>query len=153
MVRRLGVAQSLIHNPKILIVDEPTVGLDPEERIHFRQLMAKLGKERIIILSTHIVGDLGSGCHDLALIDRGRLEFRGALKKLIEKAKGFVFEMHLEGQGVKSLNSMRSYPRNRDWGEPSSGQYPGWARSLMAQSRLITPHLRRHISPLWPQTA
>jgi len=97
MVRRLGVAQSLIHNPKILIVDEPTVGLDPEERIHFRQLMAKLGKERIIILSTHIVGDLGSGCHDLALIDRGRLEFRGSPEKLIEKAKGFVFEMHLEG--------------------------------------------------------
>jgi ABC-type multidrug transport system ATPase subunit len=97
MVRRLGVAQALIHDPKILVVDEPTVGLDPEERIHFRQLMAKLGKERIIILSTHIVGDLGSGCHDLALIDRGRLEFRGSPEKLVEKAKGFVFEMHLEG--------------------------------------------------------
>ncbi len=97
MVRRLGVAQALIHDPKILIVDEPTVGLDPEERIHFRQLMAKLGKERIIILSTHIVGDLGAGCHDLALIDRGRMEFRGSPEKLVEKAKGFVFEMHLDG--------------------------------------------------------
>lgn len=97
MVRRLGVAQALIHDPKILIVDEPTVGLDPEERIHFRQLMAKLGKERIILLSTHIVGDLGSGCHDLALIDRGRMEFRGSPEKLVEKAKGFVFEMHLDG--------------------------------------------------------
>lgn len=97
MVRRLGVAQALIHDPKVLVVDEPTVGLDPEERIHFRQLMAKLGKERIIVLSTHIVGDLGSGCHDLALIDRGRLEFRGSPEKLIEHAKGFVFEMHLEG--------------------------------------------------------
>jgi ABC-2 type transport system ATP-binding protein len=97
MVRRLGVAQALIHEPKVLIVDEPTVGLDPEERIHFRQLMAKLGKERIIVLSTHIVGDLGSGCHDLALIDRGRMEFRGSPEKLIENAKGFVFEMHLEG--------------------------------------------------------
>lgn len=97
MVRRLGVAQALIHEPRVLIVDEPTVGLDPEERIHFRQLMAKLGKDRIIILSTHIVGDLGSGCHDLALIDRGRMEFRGSPEKLIEHAKGFVFEMYLEG--------------------------------------------------------
>jgi ABC-type multidrug transport system ATPase subunit len=97
MVRRLGVAQALIHDPKILVVDEPTVGLDPEERIHFRQLMAKLGKDRIIILSTHIVGDLGSGCHDLALIDRGRMEFRGSPEKLVAHAKGFVFEMHLDG--------------------------------------------------------
>ncbi|NLD35854.1 MAG: ATP-binding cassette domain-containing protein [Desulfatiglans sp.] len=97
MVRRLGVAQALIHDPKVLIVDEPTVGLDPEERIHFRQLMAKMGKERIIILSTHIVGDLGAGCHDLALIDRGRLKFRGSPEELIAHAKGAVFEMHLEG--------------------------------------------------------
>ena len=78
MVRRLGVAQALIHNPKILVVDEPTVGLDPEERLHFRQLMTKLGQDRIIVLSTHIVADLGSGCSDIALIDRGRVEFRGS---------------------------------------------------------------------------
>jgi ABC-type multidrug transport system ATPase subunit len=96
MVRRLGVAQALIHDPRVLVVDEPTVGLDPEERIHFRQLMARLGKERIIILSTHIVGDLGSGCHDLALIDHGRVEFRGSPEMLIQTAKGFVFEMPLE---------------------------------------------------------
>ena len=99
MVRRLGVAQALIHDPKVLIVDEPTVGLDPEERIHFRQLMAKLGRDRIIVLSTHIVGDLGAGCHDLALIDRGKVEFRGGPETLIEKAKGIVFEMTLaEGE-------------------------------------------------------
>ena len=95
MVRRLGVAQALIHDPKILIVDEPTVGLDPEERIHFRQLMAKLGKDRIIVLSTHIVGDLGAGCHDLALIDHGKVEFRGSPETLIEQAKGIVFEITL----------------------------------------------------------
>ena len=102
MVRRLGVAQALIHEPKVLIVDEPTVGLDPEERIHFRQLMTKLGKDRIIILSTHIVGDLGSGCHDLALIDRGKVEFRGSPDKLIEEARGHVFEMTL-AEGDKSI--------------------------------------------------
>jgi ABC-type multidrug transport system ATPase subunit len=93
MVRRLGVAQALIHEPKILVVDEPTVGLDPEERLHFRQLMAKLGQERIIVLSTHIVADLGSGCSDLALIDHGKVEFRGSPTELMNRAKGSVFEI------------------------------------------------------------
>ena len=102
MVRRLGVAQALIHDPKVLIVDEPTVGLDPEERIHFRQLMAKLGKDRIIVLSTHIVGDLGAGCHDLALIDHGKVEFRGSPEKLMEQAKGIVFEVTL-AEGDKAI--------------------------------------------------
>ena len=102
MVRRLGVAQALIHEPKVLIVDEPTVGLDPEERIHFRQLMAKLGKDRIIVLSTHIVGDLGAGCHDLALIDHGKVEFRGSPEDLMVRAKGIVFEMTL-AEGSSSV--------------------------------------------------
>ena len=102
MVRRLGVAQALIHDPKVLIVDEPTVGLDPEERIHFRQLMAKMGKDRIIILSTHIVGDLGAGCHDLALIDHGKVKFRGSPEDLITQSKGVVFEMTLD-EGDKSI--------------------------------------------------
>ena len=93
MVRRLGVAQALVHEPKILIVDEPTVGLDPKERIHFRQLMAKLGQERIIILSTHIVADLGAGCHDLALIDHGKVKFRGSPEELMNRSKGIVFKM------------------------------------------------------------
>ena len=95
MVRRLGVAQALVHEPKILIVDEPTVGLDPEERIHFRQLMARLGLERIIILSTHIVADLGSGCTDMALIDHGKVKFRGSPEELINRAKGIVFKMSM----------------------------------------------------------
>jgi len=60
MVRRLGVAQALVHDPQVIIVDEPTVGLDPEERLRFRQLMANLGQNRTIVLSTHIVADLGS---------------------------------------------------------------------------------------------
>jgi ABC-2 type transport system ATP-binding protein len=93
MVRRLGVAQALIHEPKVLVVDEPTVGLDPEERLHFRRLMAELGRERIIVLSTHIVADLGSGCTDLALIDNGKVEFRGSPADLVSQARGHVFEL------------------------------------------------------------
>lgn len=93
MLRRLGVAQALVHEPKILIMDEPTVGLDPEERLRFRQLMAELSRDRIILLSTHIVADLGSGCSDLALIDHGKVQFRGSPSELIALAQNKVCEV------------------------------------------------------------
>jgi ABC-type multidrug transport system ATPase subunit len=92
MVRRLGVAQALVHEPRVLVVDEPTVGLDPQERLRFRQLMAQLAQDRVIVLSTHIVADLGSGCSDLALIDKGKIVFRGSPADLVAGAKGRVFE-------------------------------------------------------------
>ena len=93
MTRRLGVAQALVHEPKVLIVDEPTVGLDPEERLRFRQLMAELGRDRVIVLSTHIVADLGSGCSHVALLDRGKVEFRGSPAELVGLASGKVIEV------------------------------------------------------------
>ena len=92
MVRRLGVAQALIHEPRVLVVDEPTVGLDPEERIRFRQLMSGLGRERTILLSTHIVADLGAGCREIALLDAGRIVFQGPPAELLGRAAGQVFE-------------------------------------------------------------
>jgi ABC-type multidrug transport system ATPase subunit len=93
MTRRLGVAQALVHNPKVIVVDEPTVGLDPEERLRFRQLMAELGRERAIVLSTHIVADLGAGCADLALLDRGKVAFRGSPAELVALAADKVVEI------------------------------------------------------------
>lgn len=99
MVRRLGVAQALIHEPQVLIVDEPTVGLDPQERLRFRQLMASLGQDRTIVLSTHIVADLGSSCNDLALIDAGKIIFRGSPAELMGHAKRRVFEITVDAAG------------------------------------------------------
>lgn len=93
MVRRLGVAQALVHDPKVLVVDEPTVGLDPEERLRFRQLMAELGRDRAIVLSTHIVADLGAACSDLAVLHRGKVEFRGSPTELVRRAAGKVVEI------------------------------------------------------------
>jgi ABC-type multidrug transport system ATPase subunit len=93
MVRRLGVAQALVHEPRVLVVDEPTVGLDPQERIRFRQLMSALGRDRTILLSTHIVADLGAGCRELALLDAGRIVFRGAPTELLARASGRVFDV------------------------------------------------------------
>jgi len=93
MTRRLGVAQALVHEPRVLIVDEPTVGLDPEERLRFRQLMTELGRDRVIVLSTHIVADVGSGCREIAVLDRGKLAFRGSPAQLVAMAAGRVVEV------------------------------------------------------------
>ena len=93
MVRRLGVAQALVHEPQVMIVDEPTVGLDPEERMRFRQVMGRLGRDRTILLSTHIVADLGGSCQEMALLDGGRVVFQGAPGKLLADAQGRVFAM------------------------------------------------------------
>ncbi|NJN63925.1 MAG: ATP-binding cassette domain-containing protein [Acidobacteria bacterium] len=103
MVRRLGVAQALVHDPPILIVDEPTVGLDPQERIRFRDLMAGLSRSRVIVLSTHIVSDLGTACRDLALIDSGKLVYRGAPEGLVKQARGRVFETVIAVDGEARL--------------------------------------------------
>jgi len=105
MVRRLGVAQALVHEPRVLVVDEPTVGLDPEERIRFRQLMSGLGRDRTILLSTHIVADLGAGCHELALLDAGRIVFQGAPSKLLWLAAGQVFEVTATMADAESIES------------------------------------------------
>jgi ABC-type multidrug transport system ATPase subunit len=93
MVRRLGVAQALVHEPRVLVVDEPTVGLDPQERIRFRQLMSGLGRDRTILLSTHIVADLGAGCRELAILDTGRVVFQGSPAELLGHAAGRVFDI------------------------------------------------------------
>ena len=105
MVRRLGVAQALVHEPRVMVVDEPTVGLDPEERIRFRQLMSGLGRDRTILLSTHIVADLGAGCHELALLDAGRIVFQGAPSKLLRLAAGQVFEVTATMADAESIES------------------------------------------------
>ena len=93
MVRRLGVAQALVHDPRILVVDEPTVGLDPEERIRFRHLMSDLGQTRTILCSTHIVSDLGSGCKEIALLDDAKIRFQDSPDEFIKQAQGKVFEI------------------------------------------------------------
>ena len=105
MVRRLGVAQALIREPRLLVVDEPTVGLDPQERLRFRQLMADLGHDRTIVLSTHIVADLGSSCNDLALIDGGKIVFRGSPARLMEQARGRVFEIRVASAAEQRIET------------------------------------------------
>ncbi len=91
MKRRVGIAQAIVNDPRLLIVDEPTAGLDPEERIRFRNLLVRLAADRTVILSTHIVEDIGQTCRDLAVLARGRLLFRGTPAALAEVAAGSVW--------------------------------------------------------------
>ena len=104
MKRRLGIAQALIGEPRIVVVDEPTTGLDPEERIRFRNLLSGLsGTDIVIVLSTHIVGDISSTCRDMALLDRGRVVYNGPPDGLVEKAKGHAWRVTAIDSELESL--------------------------------------------------
>lgn len=96
MKQRFGIAQALLGNPKILIVDEPTAGLDPEERNRFHNLLSELGENIIVILSTHIVEDVSDLCTDMAIIDHGRVLLKGNPISEIEKFKGKVWRTLIE---------------------------------------------------------
>jgi ABC-2 type transport system ATP-binding protein len=91
MKRRLGIAQALLNNPQILIVDEPTTGLDPEERIRFRNLLSDFADDRIVLLSTHIASDIESICDGVAVLNDGRLLFHGSTEELIRRADGKIY--------------------------------------------------------------
>jgi ABC-type multidrug transport system ATPase subunit len=94
MKRRVGIAQALVNDPQLLIVDEPTAGLDPEERIRFRNLLVQLATERTVILSTHIVEDIGQTCRDVAVLAQGQIIFRGSPVELTESAVGHVWTLN-----------------------------------------------------------
>jgi ABC-type multidrug transport system ATPase subunit len=132
MVRRLGVAQALVHEPQVIVVDEPTVGLDPEERLRFRQLMASLGQDRTIVLSTHIVADLGSGCSDMALIDDGKIVFRGNPAELVTRAKGTVFQIPESqlGGGVEVVSRTKDAEGSKVRAVGKAGQLPAGAETV-----------------------
>jgi ABC-2 type transport system ATP-binding protein len=120
MKRRLGIAQALIGNPKIIVVDEPTTGLDPDERIRFRNILSQLSQHDVtIILSTHIVGDISSTCQGMALLNRGELVFSGSPENLVKHAEGHVFKMNLnpyEYERVKErYNVISTIPVESGW--------------------------------------
>jgi ABC-type multidrug transport system ATPase subunit len=97
MKRRVGIAQALVNDPKLLIVDEPTAGLDPEERIRFRNLLVRLAADRVVLLSTHIVEDIAQTCQDIAVLAHGRVLFHGSPAELTQAAAGHVWTLTCSG--------------------------------------------------------
>ena len=95
MKQRIGIAQILLNLPRILVVDEPTAGLDPRERIRFRNLLVELSRERIVIFSTHIIEDISSSCNQVAVINRGDLKYFGTPNAMVKMGEGFVWQMTL----------------------------------------------------------
>ena len=98
MKRRVGIAQALLGSPQLLIVDEPTSGLDPEERVRLRNLLSEMAGRCTVILSTHIIEDISQSCSDLAVIDAGKVLFRGDPSTLIEQVRGKVWTLTTNGE-------------------------------------------------------
>ncbi|ABW13384.1 ABC transporter related [Parafrankia sp. EAN1pec] len=97
MRQRVGIAQALLADPQLLIVDEPTAGLDPEERIRFRTLLSQFAGRRTVLLSTHIVDDIAQTCREVAVLARGVLVFRGTVDELTHRARGRVWSVVTDG--------------------------------------------------------
>jgi len=131
MKRRVGIAQALLGDPQLLIVDEPTAGLDPEERVRLRNLLAQMAQTRTVILSTHIVEDISQSCNDLAVLDQGRVMFRGSPRDLIAQARGQVWlitrangERPDSGLLIVSTLQLHDGVQYRVLGQPASDDNP-----------------------------
>ena len=105
MLRRAGIAQALLGKPKILIIDEPTVGLDPERRIEFRNLINELADDITLVISTHIVEDIESTCNNICILDNGNVIFVGTINELKSLANGKIYEEILSKESFSKLNN------------------------------------------------
>lgn len=144
MVRRLGIAQAILGDPKIIVVDEPTAGLDPEERIRFRRLLRQLGRETIVIISTHIVEDIEATCDKAAILHKGQLIKSGDIHTLGKIAQGKVWEVSVSEDDFHSMyekcNVISSHRTDNIYRLRILSEEPPMNAGLFSPS-LVTPSL------------
>ncbi len=102
MKRRVGIAQALLNNPKVLILDEPTAGLDPQERTRFRNLLSQIGRDTIVILSTHIISDIESVAKETIMIKDGKVLLQGTHREILNDMEGKVYSLDTNDEGLVS---------------------------------------------------
>ena len=134
--QRVGIAQALLGEPRFLIFDEPTVGLDPEERIHFRNLFSRAAQDKLVLLSTHIIEDVQSVCNRLIVIHHGRIRFSGTPQELIRMTRGTCVHLFRTagGRTRRCISPRASIP-------PDGVQCRAVARTLPAYAQPAEPTL------------
>ncbi len=114
MRQRFGIAQLLLNNPSVIIVDEPTAGLDPSERTRFLNVLRTVGNENIVIFSTHLVEDVKELCHEMAIVDKGKIRVKTSPKKATDGLRGMIWEAPESESTVKQADTILSKRFNED---------------------------------------
>ncbi len=125
MKRRIGIAQAIINEPKILILDEPTAGLDPKERIRFSNIISDMGKDKIVLLSTHIVSDIEAIATELVVVKKGKVLEIGNVDELVRKVEGQVWETVVSQEVYQKLRKERSVIHLKQMGKEVQVRFVG----------------------------
>lgn len=119
MKQRVGIAQAMLNNPKIIILDEPTAGLDPKERVRFRNLLSEYAEDKIVILSTHIVSDVEAIADNVLLMKKGKFLLQGTVSELTQKAEGKVWELTVSNEETRKWQAEETVANIRHEGKNS----------------------------------
>lgn len=148
MKRRIGIAQAILNDPKILILDEPTAGLDPKERIRFANIISVMSKEKIVILSTHIISDIEAIANNLIVIKNGDILQSGEINSLVTSVAGKVWETVVDQTVFGDLSIERQIIRRKQEGEHIRVRYAGDAYDGI-ESRPLEPNLEDYYMYVW----
>lgn len=138
MKRRIGIAQSIINDPKILILDEPTAGLDPVERIRFSNIISDMSKDKIVIFSTHIISDIEAITTRIIILNEGEIKAKTNVNNLVDMMKGKVFEIYVENKSLTSLKDRVNIIRMK---QDENGVHVRYTGKFQVGSKEVAPVL------------